>query len=453
MLQRFKQVLEKSLRASKPVRLLLAVSGGVDSTVLCDLCSKANYSFSIAHCNFRLRGEESERDAQFVASLAKKYKVDFFIKEFDTDKYAEENKLSIQESARKLRYDWFNELINSWRDVDGFIITAHHADDNAETLLMNFCRGTGLAGLRGIPAIAGRIRRPLLQFSRKVIMEYASTNGLDFVEDSSNSSDKYTRNHFRLNVIPSIREVYPSLIDNLNNNAIRFQDIGKLFDLAVGRIIKKISRVRGNEIHIPVKQLMEFDSRALIYALISPRGFTEGQIDEILKLSKSESGRYITSADGKFRIIRHRHWFIISPVRSFDTDHVIIEESDEKIYIKDFSLILQTLNRKKANETAVEKDTSMAFLDKKQIEFPLLLRRWKQGDYFYPLGMKKKKKLSRFFIDQKLSKSAKENIWVVEMDRKIVWVVGHRIDERFRVTDSTASILKISSSPLPGDNS
>lgn len=447
MTDRFTNELKK-LQVPKTAGLLVAVSGGIDSVVLCDLCNAAGYSFAVAHCNFQLRGEESERDEKFVRSLATKYGVGLFVKKFDTQKFAEEKKISIQEAARELRYQYFKEVIEASGSALSYLLTAHHADDNAETMLMNFCRGTGLRGLTGIPASTGNIRRPLLDFKREEIEEYATANQLEFVDDSSNSSDKYTRNHFRLNVIPSIKKVYSSVISNLNDNAARFNEIEKLYDLAVGKIITKISKVKGSEIHIPVKQLMEFDNRALIYALISRYGFTEGQVEEVIKLSKSESGRFLISTDQNFRIIRHRHWFIISPVQSEEVEIIVIEKSGGDITYKDGILSLDVTKSAKLSQAETNRNNDIAFLDARSISFPLVLRKWKQGDYFYPLGMTKKKKLSRFFIDQKLSKTAKENIWVIEMNKVIIWVVGHRIDERFKVKENSTSVLKITSSPL-----
>jgi tRNA(Ile)-lysidine synthase len=347
-----------------------------------------------------------------------------------------------------LRYDFFRSIISGWKNGESFILTAHHADDNAETLLMNFSRGTGLHGLTGIPSRSGQVRRPLLTFSRKQIEQYASENNLSFVEDSSNSSDKYTRNHFRLNVIPSIREVYQTVTDNLNDNARRFLEIERLYDHAVGKIISKISRVRGNEIHIPVKQLMEYRNRALIFSIISKYGFSEGQVAEVEKLAQSESGHFINSTDGLYRIIRHRHWFVISPANTQQSEFLVIEEPGKKLIHDGREINFDITKTVRLDEAIKNKDSHIAFLDAKLIAFPLMMRRWKQGDYFYPLGMKKKKKLARFFIDQKLSKSAKENIWVIEMNRKIIWIVGLRIDDRFKITVSTSSVLKITSNPL-----
>ena len=440
--------------------MILAVSGGIDSVVLCELCKQAGYDFIIAHCNFQLRGEESERDEKFVKDLAEKYKVETKVKKFDTEKFAEENKMSIQEAARVLRYEWFDELVNGELSIVNrktepnihhspftiHLLTAHHADDNAETALMNFCRGTGLHGLTGIPLSYEHIRRPMLSFTREEILQFAKENKLEFVEDSSNLSSKYTRNFFRNEIIPAISKVYPQVNENLADNINRFKEIERLYKFAVNDIKKKLVKEKGNEWHIPVKQLMSYGNRALIYEVINDFGFTEKQIEEVIKLAESESGKYIDSPSLHYRIIKHRHWFIISPYNSTGSETIIIEQDNKKVSFEHGVLEfeqLQTTNHKP------QTSNNIACLDAKNICYPFILRKWKQGDYFYPLGMKKKKKLSRFFIDQKLSKTEKEKAWVIEMDKKIIWVVGKRIDERFKVTEKTKTVLKINYMGLP----
>ena len=442
LLQQYKDFIKKENLFSPKDKLLLAVSGGVDSVALCELCKQAGYDFTIAHCNFQLRGEESKRDEEFVRKLGEKYKVEVKVKKFGTEKFAEENKMSIQEAARVLRYEWFDELVESQESQPRtHLITAHHADDNAETVLMNFCRGTGLHGLTGIPVSYGNIKRPLLIFTKDELMRFAKENKLEFVEDSSNLSSKYTRNLFRNEIIPAISKVYPQVNENLNDNINRFKEIEKLYKLAVGDIKKKLVKEKGSEWHIPVKQLMSYNNRALIYDIIADFGFNEKQIDEVIKLAKSESAKYIESPTFNYRIIRHRHWFIISPVNSAASATIIIEEKNKTLQFGEGKLEIERIQ---TSNFKPQTSNNIASLDAKQINFPLILRKWKTGDYFYPLGMKKKKKLARFFIDQKLSKTEKERTWVIEMDKKIIWVVGFRIDERFKIVEKTKQVLQIS---------
>jgi tRNA(Ile)-lysidine synthase len=443
LLLQFQNSIKQQNLFSPKDKLLLAVSGGVDSVVLCELCQQAGYDFIIAHCNFKLRGEESERDEKFVKALGAKYAVEVIVKQFDTENYAAENRLSTQEAARELRYDWFKELIHqSSNKTINYLLTAHHADDNNETVLMNFFRGTGLHGMTGIPESFNYIRRPLLHFSKADLLEFAKEHNLEFVEDSSNQSSKYTRNFFRNEIIPAIIKVYPQVNDNLKSNINRFKEIEKLYQLGIAGLMKKLCKQKGKEIYIPVKLLMGYNNKALIYEIISGYGFHEKQVDELIKLAESESGKYIQSPENNFRIIKYRHWFIISPVKAIEAENIIIEEGDKVIQFASGTIGIERISnlKLKTSNTAVS-------LDAKEIQFPLLLRKWKTGDYFYPLGMKKKKKLNRFFIDNKLSKSEKENAWVIESNQRIIWVVGHRIDERFKVTESTKSVVNFVISP------
>ncbi len=449
LLSQFKNIIQQQNLFSPKDKLLLAVSGGVDSVVLCELCKQAGNDFIIAHCNFQLRGEESERDEQFVKELGEKYGAEVLVKRFDTEKYAAENKLSIQEAARDLRYDWFTELLtsDSRLPTPRFLLTAHHSDDNNETLLMNFFRGTGLHGLTGIPVLAGYIRRPLLSFSKEDLLDFAKEYTLNFVEDSSNQSSKYTRNFFRNEIIPAISKVYPQAKENLKGNISRFKEIEKLYQFSVGELKKKLCKLKGKEVHIPVKQLIGFNNKALIYEIISGYGFKEKQVDEVLKLAESESGKYIQSPASAYRIIKHRHWFVISPVLALESENVIIEKSDKEINFSLGNLRIEKAANLSSENFRTQTSNNLVSVDAKEIQFPLLLRKYKTGDYFYPLGMKKKKKLNRFFIDQKLSKTEKENSWVIESNQRIIWVVGHRIDDRFKILSSTKLTFHLTLTP------
>jgi tRNA(Ile)-lysidine synthase len=439
MLEKFKNIIAQKHLFNKEDRLLIAVSGGIDSVVLCELCHQSGFDFKIAHCNFQLRSDESKRDEQFVVGLGEKYSVNVFVKIFDTAKHSTDNKLSIQEAARNLRYSWFQELINQ-PNAEGFnyLLTAHHADDNNETLLMNFFRGTGLHGITGIPEKTGYILRPLLTFSKKQLAGFAKENSLAYVEDSSNQSIKYTRNYFRNELLPAIAKVYPQVNENLASNIERFKQIESLYKFSVEKIMRGLCRNKGNEVHIPVKQLAQYDNKALIYEIIHPFQFSEKQVEEVVKLLQSESGKYVISAAGNYRIIRHRHWLIISPTNTDESVTIVIEEVD-----KETLFALGKLKIERSKDARPSHTPDVATLDFKQISFPLLLRKWKTGDYFYPLGMRKKKKVARFLIDQKLSKTQKENTWVIESQQRIVWIVGQRIDDRMKIAANTKQILRI----------
>jgi tRNA(Ile)-lysidine synthase len=458
MLEEFKQHIKSSI--SPATRLLAAVSGGVDSVVLCDLLHKTGIDFSIAHCNFQLRGEESERDEFFVKSLAEKYQKEIFVQKFETKKYAEEKKVSTQVAARDLRYDWFNFLIgnmqyamgneqyaigneqyaigNKQYAVSDFILTAHHADDNIETVVMNFFRGTGLKGLVGMDDVFQNIYRPLLSFRKEEILQYAKENNLDYVEDSSNASSTYTRNYFRNELIPAIAKVFANAEENILENIVRLKEVENIYNAAINKHKENLVEKKGSEEHIPILKLQKTPSfRTILWEIIKDKNFTSGQLDEVIKVMDSSNGSFIKS--NTHRIIKNRKWLIIASIESREAKHIVIDESDKLVVFTEGKLELEkTINHQPPTAN------NIACFDLAKITFPLLLRKWKQGDYFYPLGMQKKKKLSRFFIDQKLSLTEKEKIWVIESDKKIIWVVNYRIDDRFKILPSTTNVLKIS---------
>ncbi|HNP24145.1 MAG TPA: tRNA lysidine(34) synthetase TilS [Panacibacter sp.] len=424
-------------------KLLLAVSGGLDSVVLADLVAKSGFDFAIAHCNFQLRGAESERDEMFVKLLGENYNKEVFVKKIATEAYAEAFKLSVQEAARQTRYEWFEQLLK--KGIAGQLATAHHANDNIETTLMHFFRGTGLRGLTGIPEEdkERNIIRPLLFAKREAILAYAQTHALPWVEDSSNASEKYTRNFFRLNIFPAVKEVYSNAEDNILNSVQLFQEAEILFNQAIEVHKKKLLEKKGNEIHIPVLKLKQSEPlQTIIWEIIRYFGFTPGQTAEVIKLMNADNGSYIGSAS--HRIIKNRAWIIIAPNETVAASTILIERNEPLIVFENGTLKIEDL---KKITRKPEQNNFVATVDMEYIKFPLLLRKWKQGDYFYPLGMNKKKKLSKFFIDNKLSKTDKEKCWVIESDKKIIWVVGQRIDDRFKVTDKSNQLLRIVFTP------
>lgn len=443
LLSQFREFIKKENLFQKEDRLLLAVSGGVDSVVLTDLVAKAGYAFEIAHCNFKLRDAESDRDESFAKELAEKYKVVFHTNSFDTKAIAAAEKKSIETTARDLRYDWFKSLLAE-RQLK-YLLTAHHADDNIETVAMNFFRGTGIAGLHGILPKQGQIVRPLL-FARKAALEqYATENKIAFITDSSNLSSDYTRNSFRNEILPLIKKSFPGADNNVLQNISRLQEVELLYHQSILLHKKKLMEQKGNEWHIPVLKLLKSTPlNTIVYEIIKDFGFTAHQTEEVTTLLESETGKYIASSS--HRIIKNRNWLIIAPNNSAAASHILIEQEDRKIVFAGGILSFETID---ATNYKIKTDSSIAQLDAAEIKYPLLLRKWKQGDCFYPLGMKKKKKLSRFLIDQKLSLTQKENAWVIEMNKKIIWIVGMRIDDRFKLNPGTKQLLKIT---LTGNN-
>lgn len=418
-------------------RLLLAVSGGVDSVVLCHLMKETGYDFAIAHCNFQLRGGESEKDESFVEALAKKYGVSFFVTRFDTKSISRESRTSIEESARELRYAWFEELLSE--HAFDRIATAHHADDNIETVAMNFFRGTGLKGLTGISAKRGKIVRPILFATKDQIEAFAKEKALACRKDQTNDENEFTRNHFRNQVLPLIEAKYPAARQNIESNISRLNEAYILYMQAIELHKKKLVEQKGNEFHIPVLKLKKSQPlNTIVYELIKEFGFSAHQTEDVVKLLDSVTGKYVVSAT--HRILKNRNWLIISPLQTPDAINILIEQGQSKIEFSAGKIVIDSVL---ASKIEIDADPSVALLNAGEIEFPLILRPWKKGDYFYPLGMKKKKKLSRFFIDRKLSLAEKERVWVLESNRRIIWVVGQRIDERVKVRPDTNNILKI----------
>ncbi len=305
---------------------------------------------------------------------------------------------------------------------------------------MNFFKGTGINGLHGIIPKQGHIIRPLLFAKKEDIAAFAKENSLDFVEDSSNASDKYTRNYFRNQLIPGLKTVFPQVEENLLNNIERFTEIETVYNEAIHLAKQKLLEPKGNEIHIPVLKLLKVKPvNTILYEIIKEYGFTAHQTADVVALLKSESGKYIQSAT--HRVIKNRNWLIIAPNKTLEAQNILIEENDKQIEFEDGNITLETVS---TQNQKLKTQNSIAQLDAKEIKFPLLLRKWMPGDYFYPLGIQKKKKLKKFLIDQKLSITQKEKIWVIEMDKKIIWVVGLRIDDRFKVNDNTKELFQIS---------
>lgn len=429
---------------SEKDRLLLAVSGGLDSVVLTDLCCRAGFDVVLLHCNFQLRGEESEGDELFVKQLAHNYQKEIFIQRFDVGNEQKTTGGSVQEVARRLRYNWFQEIADSQLAAgvtSVCILTAHHADDNIETMLMQFFRGTGLKGLTGIPAISGIIRRPLLPFFKEELEAYAKEQQLLWREDSSNTTTAYTRNYIRHEILPMLEKVYPGIRQTLVNAIERYESIEQLYQQGVELMKKKLMVKKGNDWHLPVEMMKKQANSALWFELLQPFGFTEKQLPDLMHLCDASSGRWVKAAESDYRLIRHRNHLILTVIQVNEGEIFLIESSTKEIVYPGGKI---TFNKKLAGKVKITDDPFIVNLDAKYIVFPLILRRVKAGDYFYPLGMPKKKKIARFMIDLKLSLAEKSNIWVLESENRILWVVGKRIDDRFKVTEKTREVLMVS---------
>ena len=437
MLDLFNQYISENRIFQKDEKILLAVSGGIDSMIMTRLFSESDIMFGIAHCNFQLRGKESDRDEQFVKEYAAKYKLAFYHNKFDTTAYAKKNKISIQMAARNLRYKWFEEV----RADNGFhwIALAHNQDDVVETMLINLSRGTGIRGLSGMNFKSGRIIRPLLYASRWMIEKYQQDKRIPFVEDSSNASIKYKRNRIRHKIIPEFEKLNP----NFKNSAIEtIQNIKKIKDLFLDQISEKTNHLihkEGDNIQINIHELVDFGhTHTYLYELLIPYGFSHQIIPKITESLNSNSGKQFFSKT--HRLVKDRDYLILTSIKKSTGTEYKIESGTKKI---EAPVNLRINKIPHSSEFTMPSSDLIATFDFDLLTFPLKLRKWKQGDRFQPLGMKKTKKLSDFFIDQKLSLPEKENIWLLTSEKQIIWVVGYRIDDRFKVSEKSKNLLQV----------
>jgi len=418
--------------------LLLACSGGVDSVVLASLLHRMHQHVEILHCNFNLRGEESNRDEDFVRSLAQSMGLPCHVQSFDTKAAVLTMGKGVQEVARVLRYEWFDTVIEArqqqYKHV--YLLTAHHADDQAETIAMNFFRGTGMAGMHGMQMKAGNLIRPLLFAKRAEILDFAESNDIAWVDDSSNMEDNYTRNHFRHHVIPQVEKIFPAVTQNLLDNAKRFSEMEIIYNNQIEKIKSGLMVKQGQSQAIPVNKLMSLSPLdTIMFEVFRDFGFSAHQVPEIKKLFDAISGKSVSSAS--YRVLRNRNWLLIDPIEEKTHEIIVIEEGVESV---SFDNSLLQINKYDGNRVPDE-DANHAWIDLRAVTFPLILRPWKPGDYFYPLGMRKKKKVAKLLTDLKLSLAEKENQWVIESDKKIIWVVGRRIDDRVKINASSSKLL------------
>mgnify|MGYP003623355195 CR=1 FL=1 len=418
-------------------KILLGVSGGVDSMVLCDLFLKSGIEFGIAHCNFHLRASESDGDEQLVNNYAVKNSIPYFIIHFDTVAYSEKNNVSIQMAARDLRYNWFNELMDTYGYTK--VAVAHHADDNIETFFLNLARSTGLNGLTGIPVQNQRIIRPLLFAFRHDIARYASDNKIDYREDSSNAVDKYARNRIRLNIITEFEKINPAFRRVMMANMEHIQQVDAFVTNELDKLIEDIRFEKAGKYYFGIDKIKESPNRnLLIYHLLHIFGFKNDAIRQIVQTLESSSGK---------RFFTHTHVLIK------DRDYLIVSANDESINEEYFinsvdEHINAPVNLKfelieKSDSFSILKNNSVAQLDYSKLTFPLKLRKWKHGDSFIPLGMKGRKKLSDYFSDNKYSLFDKQEQWLLLSGNDIVWLVGKQIDDRYKINSDTATILQI----------
>jgi tRNA(Ile)-lysidine synthase len=420
---------------SKKDKLLVAFSGGVDSVVLAHVLHSYGFSISLAHCNFGLRGKESNADENFGRKLAKKLEVGFFSKRFETKAFAQKNDLSIQMAARQLRYNWFADLLK--KEEFTYVLTAHHANDNVETVLINLVRGTGIKGLLGIPQKQHAIARPLLHSTKDDIMAYAKRNKLKYRNDSSNDDIKYKRNFLRHQVIPKLKELNPSLEHTFEQNILWFNRAGNVIKQFTAAKKNELVSEQNGKLKIDIKKLSREEHKSiLLHEFLYPMGFNSTQTETLLKCIRKEQPGKLFFSDSHQALI-DRHFIFIAPLSDDKKEEYTVNAFKE---LKELPI---KIDYKIIRSVDFVNDRMVAFMDADKLQFPLTLRKWRAGDKFKPLGMDGFKKLSDFFTNQKLNRFDKKNVWLLLSGNDIAWVIGYRADNRFKVTDSTKKVIRL----------
>ena len=439
MLQRFQVYCFERLELRADTRLLLAISGGLDSVVLLHLAKLSGLDCTLAHCNFGLRGTESDADELLVLELARKYDVPLFVQRFDTKKYAATEKISTQMAARKLRYDWF-ERMREGKGLD-YVATAHHLNDSIETMLFNLARGTGIRGLTGIAPKQKGLIRPISFASRVAVEKYAADEGLVWREDSSNQEDNYTRNFIRHHVVPPLREAVPAFDRSVAATIENLREAEALYQFAVNYWRTKAAKIdQLGVMRINIRLMAQAPSPVtLLWEILRSRGFHQDQIAQLCQ--HHQIGNSAFSKLGYLIEVRADEW--ICYVATEDVDNPIIEvsENESQVHTEEGDLLI---NRSGNIPGAFGREQNVAWLDAHKCEGKWELRRWRKGDSFQPFGMKGKRQLvSDFFTNAHLSSREKKRVWLLTINGEIAWVVGHRSDERFRLTEKTWQCIRL----------
>jgi len=438
MLKEFREYIKENKLPERDSRILLAVSGGIDSMVMADLFLKSDYKTGIAHCNFSLRGSDSDLDEELVRNYSAGNSIPFYSIKFDTRAYAEKKGLSVQMAARELRYDWFEKIrIENGYD---YIAVAHNLNDNIETLLINLARGTGITGLAGMRPVSNNIIRPLLFATRTDIEDYCRKNKILYREDRSNAETKYTRNRIRHIIIPELKKINPSIEKTLGETLIRLRETDELFSGIIDGIRNTLSLTGENKISFIVEKLKSYlQENTILFEIFRPYGLSGSQTGDLKDVIMGKTGGQLFT--NSHRIVKNRNMIDVSPVEKIPDHEYKISGMEE---MKKIPFIDSVKSVEISGSFAITDDKMIAYLDENEVEYPVLIRKWKNGDYFYPLGMKSRKKISDFLIDIKKSRIEKEKIMVLESGGKIAWVIGERIDNRFRIktTSKKALIIK-----------
>jgi tRNA(Ile)-lysidine synthase len=439
MLQKFIQYVNKEKLFTQKHKLLVAVSGGADSMALCSLLKEAGFNFAVAHCNFTLRGTESDADATFVEGYCLKNKIKFFYNSFDTTAYATKNKISTQMAARDLRYNWFEELIK--KNKFDHLLTAHHLNDNIETFFINLLRGSGINGLKGIVPKSGKKIRPLLFATREEIEIYIADKSILYREDSSNKEDKYLRNRLRHKLIPELKSLNPSFEQNFGSQLEILQQVNQLVNAEVEKKKKLLAIVKKDLCKIDIDKLKRSGSPKLfLYEIIKDYGFNSVQAANIYDGLDGLTGKMFLS--DTHQLLKDRKHLIIRDKSETQDEEISIYKKTDKLK-EPVCLQISYYKIKKGEETKIPALKNVAYLDADKLKFPMKLTRWQTGDKFRPLGMRDFKKLSDFFVAEKMNLFEKENQWVLRNKEAIVWILDRRIDDRFKITSTTKNVCII----------
>ena len=419
LVKKVKEFIEKEDLFSKQDKILVALSGGADSVALTRILITLGYHCEVAHCNFELRGEESDRDEDFVRNFCRSLNIKCHSIHFETRRYAAQQSISIEMAARELRYNWFSKICEE-SDCQ-VVAVAHHKDDSVETMLLNLIRGTGINGLLGIRPKNGNVVRPLLCASRQEVVAYLHRMNQTYVTDSTNLEDEYTRNKIRLNLLPLMEEINPSVKDGLVKTASYLNDISKVYQQAIKESIDRIFITPEKEISIE-KLMNEPAPQALLFEVLSPLGFNSTQVEEVYGSLNGQPGKRFISS--QWQVVKDRDLLLIEKVKTANDKPQIIFE--EVLLTKDF---------------VIPKDKNTACFDANKFKGVISIRKWEKGDYFIPFGMKGKKLVSDFMTDSKFSLLKKEQQWVLSCNDQIAWLIGERTDNRFRIDDSTQKVI------------
>lgn len=438
MIVDFHQYISHYNLCGKNDRILLTVSGGIDSVVMLDMFYQAKYKIAIAHCNFQLRANESDEDERFVKKLGEKYGIEVFIKRFETNTYALSNNLSIQVAARDLRYAWFEDLRKE-TSFD-FVAVAHNADDEVETFFINLSRGSGLTGLKGIPMKRNRIIRPILFANREKIVAYAKKNKLFFREDSSNKEDKYLRNKIRLNLIPELKNLSPKFSHSVIDSIKHLNEADILLQQLLEEKFKSLEKQKDGITNISLSELEKLQPFHIwLYYLLRLYNFNRDTTDNLAEsIAGKQTGKIFYSNTHKVLIDREE---LKIKIIGEHKEEVYLIDINQKSTTKPINLSIDSFHVKEGFQLI--KNIRFAQLDKDKLKFPLKIRKWKKGDKFKPFGMKGSKLLSDYFIDNKIDLFEKEDIWLLLSGEKIAWVIGYRISDDYKLTQKTTNILSI----------